>query len=125
MEIAGVFAVNKADQPGAERLEQQLRAMLSLLPAGRPRPRIVRTVATEDAGVADLVEALLRAPPRSRTRRKRTGVGGCSSASPRVCWTPSGGATLDRAAEDAAAGKLNPYEFVRQAVAQATGGGEK
>ena len=124
MEIAGVFAVNKADQPGAERLEQQLRAMLSLLPAGRPRPRIVRTVATEDAGVADLVEALLRAPrgpdaAKAYWRRRlleRISEGLLDSL---------GGATLDRAAEDAAAGKLNPYEFVRQAVAQATGGGEK
>ena len=124
MEIAGVFAVNKADQPGAERLEQQLRAVLSLLPAGRPRPRIVRTVATEDAGVADLVEALLRAPrgpdaAKAYWRRRlieRISEGLLDSL---------GGATLDRAAEDAAAGKLNPYEFVRQAVAQATGGGEK
>ncbi len=124
MEIAGVFAVNKADLPGAERLEQQLRAMLSLLPAGRPHPPIVRTVATEGAGAAELVEALLRAPrgPDAakaywrRRLRERISEGLLDSL---------GGERLDRAAADVAAGKLNPYEFVRRVVAQATAGGGK
>ncbi len=30
MEIADVFAINKADQPGADRLEQEIRAMQSV-----------------------------------------------------------------------------------------------
>ena len=129
MEIADVFAVNKADQPGAERLEQQLRAMLSLLPAGRPQPPIVRTSAAAGGGVADLVETLLRAPRRPgaakaywRRRlleRISEGLLGALGAGPLA------GEALDRAAEDAAAGKLNPYEFVRRVVAQATGGGGK
>ncbi|HEV2448620.1 MAG TPA: methylmalonyl Co-A mutase-associated GTPase MeaB, partial [Candidatus Sulfopaludibacter sp.] len=63
MEIAGVFAINKSDQPGADRVEQELRAMLSLT-EGR-QPSIVRTVATEGAGIRELLEALQSPAPRS------------------------------------------------------------
>ncbi len=60
MEIAGVFVVNKSDQPGADRVEQELRAMLSL-GDGR-QPAIVRTVATEGKGIEELLGALHAAP---------------------------------------------------------------
>ena len=59
MEIADVYVINKADRPGAERVEQEVAAMLSL--TSRPdgwRPPIVKTVATTGQGVSDLVEAL-------------------------------------------------------------------
>jgi GTPase len=59
MEIADVFAVNKADQPGADRVGQQLAAMLSISPrADGWRPPIVSTVATSGEGVVDLRRAL-------------------------------------------------------------------
>jgi GTPase len=59
MEIADVFAVNKADQPGADRVGQQLTAMLSISPrADGWRPPIVSTVATTGEGVVDLHRAL-------------------------------------------------------------------
>jgi LAO/AO transport system kinase len=59
MEIADIFVVNKSDREGADRLEQQVQAMLELSP-GRDgwKPRIVRTVATEDRGVPELVETI-------------------------------------------------------------------
>jgi LAO/AO transport system kinase len=56
MEIADVFAINKSDQPGAGRVEQELQAMLSLS-EGR-HPAIVRTVATEGKGIAELLEVV-------------------------------------------------------------------
>ncbi|MGA3015638.1 MAG: methylmalonyl Co-A mutase-associated GTPase MeaB [Bryobacteraceae bacterium] len=55
MEIADVFAINKSDQPGAGRVEQELHAMLSLTD-GR-HPAIVKTVATEGKGIAELLGA--------------------------------------------------------------------
>ncbi len=55
MEIADVFAINKADVPGADRVEQELRAMLSL--ANGRKPAIVKTVATEGKGIAELLAA--------------------------------------------------------------------
>ena len=59
MEIADVFVLNKADREGTDRFEQQLKAMLSLVPerAGW-RPPVIRTVATENRGIAELAAAI-------------------------------------------------------------------
>ncbi len=56
MEIADVFAINKADQPGADRVEREMLAMLSL--ANGRKPAIVRTVATQGTGIDALLEAV-------------------------------------------------------------------
>jgi LAO/AO transport system kinase len=58
MEIADVFVINKADQPGADRVERELQSMLTL-GDGR-HPAIVRTVATEGRGVDELLELVAR-----------------------------------------------------------------
>ncbi|HEY7511622.1 MAG TPA: methylmalonyl Co-A mutase-associated GTPase MeaB [Vicinamibacteria bacterium] len=58
MEIADVFAVNKADREGADRLVTQIESMLSLAGPEAGRPAIVRTVATADQGVAELLAAV-------------------------------------------------------------------
>jgi LAO/AO transport system kinase len=60
MEVADIFAINKSDLPGADRLEQEIRAMQSL---GDPLARrnaapVRRVVATEGTGVADLVSLI-------------------------------------------------------------------
>ena len=86
MEIADVFAVNKADREGADRAVRDLQMMLELrratatrpppdhdelhrFPEGEPwspddarfwEPPIVKTVATRDEGVAGLAEAVER-----------------------------------------------------------------
>ena len=129
MEIADVFAVNKADRPGAERLEQQLRAMLSLLPAERPQPPIVRTSAAAGDGVADLTSALLQAPARPGAAkaywRRRLLERISEGLLLALGDGPLAGEALDRAAEDVAAGRLNPYDFVGRVVAQAAPGGGK
>jgi LAO/AO transport system kinase len=55
MEIADLFVINKCDHPGVERLEQALQSLLSL--AHRDdgwSPPILRTVATEGRGIAEL-----------------------------------------------------------------------
>ncbi|HWC97862.1 MAG TPA: methylmalonyl Co-A mutase-associated GTPase MeaB [Candidatus Sulfopaludibacter sp.] len=58
MEIADVFVINKADQPGADRVEHELQAMLSL--AHGRAPAIVRTVAMDGTGIAELLAAVER-----------------------------------------------------------------
>ncbi|HET6437494.1 MAG TPA: methylmalonyl Co-A mutase-associated GTPase MeaB [Anaeromyxobacter sp.] len=82
LEIADVFAVNKADREGADRTMRELKGMLELRravqtgvdhdaghrytgsadPGGPVRwePPIVRTVALRDEGTAELVEAITR-----------------------------------------------------------------
>jgi len=59
MEIGDIFVLNKADREGADRLEQQLLAMLSLvMPRDGWHPPVVRTVATENKGVEELAQTV-------------------------------------------------------------------
>jgi LAO/AO transport system kinase len=55
MEIGDIFVLNKSDREGADRLEQELNAMLSLvMPRDGWHPPVVRTVATENKGIDTL-----------------------------------------------------------------------
>lgn len=63
LEVADVFALNKADLPGADRAAAQIEAMLKLGHTLRDpawQPPVVRTVATDGdgVGVGDLVAAI-------------------------------------------------------------------
>jgi LAO/AO transport system kinase len=62
LEVADVFAVNKADREGADQTVRDLKYMISLGRRGTPgpswRPPIVRTVATTAEGIDDLVGAI-------------------------------------------------------------------
>jgi LAO/AO transport system kinase len=61
MEIGDIFVLNKADREGADRLEEQLHAMLSLvMPRDGWHPPVVRTVATENRGIAELADTIER-----------------------------------------------------------------
>jgi len=76
LEIADVFAVNKADREGADRAFRDLRALLELRRAVRPEPEgfeppIVRTVALRDEGTAELAAAIAD----HRTHLERSGEG--------------------------------------------------
>ena len=59
MEIADLFVINKADRPGAERLERQLDVLLSV-GEGRNewRPPVLKTIATTGEGISELCEEL-------------------------------------------------------------------
>jgi len=75
MEIADLYVVNKADRPGAERLVSEIHEMLAirseaLAPGANSsvwNPPVVQTVAIEDAGSEELVEALERHAETMRT----------------------------------------------------------
>jgi LAO/AO transport system kinase len=61
MEIGDIFVLNKADRDGADRLEQQLLAMLSLvMPREGWHPPVVRTVASENKGIEELAESVVK-----------------------------------------------------------------
>lgn len=61
MEIGDVFVLNKADHAGADRFEQQLRAILQLVPERDGwKPPVARTVATENKGIEELAGAIGR-----------------------------------------------------------------
>jgi LAO/AO transport system kinase len=65
MEIGDIFVINKADREGVERTERELITLLEMSersdgPHGEEgwRPPIVRTVATQNKGIAEFAEAV-------------------------------------------------------------------
>jgi LAO/AO transport system kinase len=59
MEIADIFVINKSDREGADRVEKEIRAMQSLaVRTDHWTPSIVRTIASEGKGIAELAKAI-------------------------------------------------------------------
>lgn len=58
MEIADLFVINKADLPGADRLEKEIITLQGLNPPGAHRAAVVRTIATTGDGT-ERVEAAI------------------------------------------------------------------
>ncbi|MFQ5817858.1 MAG: methylmalonyl Co-A mutase-associated GTPase MeaB [Terriglobia bacterium] len=69
MEIADVFVINKVDRGGTEKLEHELKLLLGLSTRTDGwQPPIIKTVATEGTGVAELTQAV--AEYRSHLERR-------------------------------------------------------
>jgi LAO/AO transport system kinase len=115
MEIADVYVINKADQPGADRLELELKAMLQISPRrnGLEVP-IVKTVASEGQGIDEVLDTLfsLRAaktPDNASLWRLRLREMIRDRLLDRLPLTE-----LDDAAAEVAARRQNPYTVVEQ-----------
>ncbi len=59
MEIANVFAVNKADKPGVDRVAAEIRLMLDLVKERPWVPPVHLTVAENGSGIDELVTSLV------------------------------------------------------------------
>ena len=81
MEIADVFAINKADLPGADRLEQEIRAMQSLAdqPERAEAAPVRRVVAIENRGTEELLN-VIRGVYEKRAGRHLNAAWGISPA---------------------------------------------
>jgi LAO/AO transport system kinase len=72
MEIADIFVLNKSDREGAERVEQHLHAMLSLvMPQHGWHPPVVRTVASENRGLDTLAATIAKFREHFASRPER------------------------------------------------------
>jgi len=58
MEIADIFVVNKADRPGASVFLKNLHALLHERPHAAWNPPIVKTVATRDEGILEVLASI-------------------------------------------------------------------
>ena len=119
MEIADVFVINKSDQPGADRIQEQLEALLSLLPEDQPRPPIVRTVAVEDVGVDKLLGALNSlpdCPARVAAGWKERLVEMVKQRLAERVLGRVDDSSLERMAIEIAEGRENPYDLVETIV---------
>ena len=129
MEVADIFVINKSERDGADRLEQQLDAMLQLLPEhGQARPAILRTTASEGMGVPALAQAIEEFRKRAEKDEHR-------QARRRELWKrrlvallgeylledvlgrPDGQQLLDSLAAEVAAREKTPYAAVRELAA--------
>ena len=76
MEIGDILVINKADRDGVTTTERELDALLSLTSREDGwEPPVVKTIATQGEGIAELVEAIekyraLLSEPQKRKRRK-------------------------------------------------------
>lgn len=71
MEIADVFVVNKADREGADIFVNNLKKMLHEKPAEEQSALVVKTIASQNIGTNDLIEAIqLKAKHHQHTQKK-------------------------------------------------------
>ena len=69
MEIADIFVINKVDQPGAERVEKEIRALQSLATRlDEWVPEIVKTVGADGQGIEELAAAIANYKSHLETR---------------------------------------------------------
>ena len=128
MEIGDIFVINKADKEGVYATEKELESLLSL--AARNDgwdPPIVKTVATENHGVAELasaIESFCRAQlgPRVSSERRRAIARWRivellrENLLSRVLATEASVAMLDRLADEVATRQRDPYSAVEEII---------
>jgi LAO/AO transport system kinase len=130
MEIADIFVLNKADREGADRLEEQLHAMLSLaMPRDGWHPPVIRTVATENAGIDSLAAAIEKfrvhfessgqREKKHREHWKNRLLGLLESRLlEQVLHGPEGERKLDRLAAEVSERKKDPFTAVSELLAE-------
>jgi len=127
MEIADVFALNKADRPGADRLEQEILLSLGLRAHDETTwvPPVVRVTATTGEGVDDLVaklgehRAALDAKGGLDVRRRRRVESRIrllveNEVRERFFVRPDARTRLDALVAEVRAGRTTPYTAARR-----------
>jgi LAO/AO transport system kinase len=126
LEIGDVFVINKADRDGADQVRRDLRSMISLAERaeGAWRPPVIKTVATEGQGAADVVDAVDEHRTwavesgeleRRRVRRARDEVEAIALTALRARWgSVDAGNQLDQLATAVVAGESDPYAAADQ-----------
>src|SRR6201998_283952 len=130
MEIGDIFVLNKADREGADRLEEQLHAMLSLvMPRDGWHPLVIRTVATENKGVDSLAETIAKFRTHFESSGERTKKHTEhwrnhllelleSRLVERVLHAAGGEAALNQLAADVAERRKDPFAAVNEILAK-------
>jgi LAO/AO transport system kinase len=127
LEIADIFVVNKSDRDGAQALVRELRTMIALADRGPHdwKPPIVMTVAYQNRGIGDLLEAIdrFRASQTEtgraalrRIARARREVESIALARVRAEFRLNGEAGLEDLAMAVSRGELDPYAAADRVV---------
>ncbi len=134
LEIGDVFVVNKADRDGVVATVRDLEGMLELAGERLWRPPVLETVATDDRGVGELLDAI------ERHRAAREAAGGLAERRERRIADEIHGLLLDRLIKQAddfcsgtrfatvvrrvADGECDPYTAATLLTEGADGGGD-
>jgi LAO/AO transport system kinase len=127
MEIADIFVINKSDRDGAERVEREIRSLQSLATRHDGwTPPIVKTVASEGKGVAELADAITEyeayltqknlAQQRSAENWKARLVEMVRDAMLDKARAQFGDGQVERYAAEIAEHKRDPYTLVEEIV---------
>jgi LAO/AO transport system kinase len=130
MEIADIFVINKSDRDGAENVEKEIRALQSLaMRSDGWTPPIVKTVASEGAGIEDLASAIAqyedflqkgdRALKKSVENWQERLVEMLRGAMLEKARAQLGDGNLARLATEVAEHKRDPYTLVEEIVSGA------
>jgi|SRR5579875_182650 len=132
MEIADIFVLNKADREGADRFEQQLRAILQLVPERDGwKPPIVLTIATENQGMDELARQIERFRAHGADQRAKNSRDAAlwkdriinllrEQLTARLLQKIAAGGALDRFAAEVSERRRDPYSVVAE-ILQNTG----
>ena len=123
MEIADVFVLNKADQPGIDQLEREIEFLLSLAPnAAKSRinrpdgwvPPMVRTVALEGTGVGEALHQARQYAQRAPRHRAQAWGGRLRQMLRERLLERMPEGVIERAAAQVAARERDPYSVVTE-----------
>jgi LAO/AO transport system kinase len=133
MEIADLYVVNKADTPGADRIEQEVTAMLAMSSrADGWTPPIIKTVATTGQGMDEFCGALdrfrafgekieVRDGRRREHWRARLLELLRQALLARAVAEQLPAEVMDRSVEDVLTRRQDPYSIVEQIIAAVMG----
>ncbi|HLU46331.1 MAG TPA: methylmalonyl Co-A mutase-associated GTPase MeaB [Natronosporangium sp.] len=127
LEIGDVFVINKADREGADAAYHDIQGMIGLAARapGEWRPRVVRTVASRQEGIDELVAAIdkhrqwLTTNDQLQQRRRQRAAAEVEAivlAALRQRIADRGG--LDQLAAEVVAGQQDPYTAARSILAE-------
>ena len=129
LEIADLLVVNKADRPGAERLQQDLRTAFELGLRPRREVPILLTEAARGRGIAELAAAIdafvaaRRADGSFEERRRRNMETRIRQIAEflvqRSLWDGGGERRLAEGAREALARRRSPYQAAREILREA------
>lgn len=129
LEIGDIFVVNKADRDGAQNLIRDLRNMIALddHPKDEWKPTIVRTVASKEEGIGDLVEQIQEHADQGkasgawnyrRFERAKVEIEALALGMIRSRFSVKGSGGLEELSTEVRDGKLDPYSAADRVLAE-------
>lgn len=128
MEIADFFVLNKCDRPGAEQAAAALQSIISLRSHDESSwlPPIVRTVASENKGLDEIIEKIeshklfLSKNDRFQNRREENSKSRIQEIIKQLIfaeiWNNERTELLNKASQDVVNGSLSPYEIAEKII---------